>query len=540
MATYKYVINPFTGQLQRVLDTSSLSIPENLEDLSDIEFDSGTPVEGQVLTYDTTTGKWKAENPSGSEDIPVTKIYYVDSERIDSYTEDGSLNKPYKTILSANAVVSAGDTIHVLPGTYNDNITAVQGVNYYANTGDYKTSQVIMTGTFAIAVDDVYIIGFDFQSPISHAVQVLNTSIDNLHILNNRIYDAGNDPILFNSTPSVAHTNVYINNNYIEKVDGSSDSGIWFYHITGGEIKYNTILNIGYNGIIAEGIQDVIIYQNDIRSCGQSGIQIANSPSANTIVEYNYFYNCNTAHSSDKGGMAIYPNADDIKVRYNIFENNYNGFTVRDKSGSVSADVLVNYNKFINSTNYGIMNLAQGGGDLNSKWNWFGDSSGCDDDAGIINGSGDKITTNVIAEPLNNYGNRVTDIRNDSAVSGNTLKEALENLEARTKVYTFNLPSTTIANGESIQIHRFTVPSGVDIKIWSAGLSSADGTEVSGAKIQIYNEDESQEEYSTNSTFVQGDPIDTLALAGKDISIKILNDSGLAGYFNGFISITVE
>ena len=403
---------------------------KNLEDLTDIQFDSGTPTDGQVLTYDTVSGKWKAEDPSSGGDIPVTKILYVDSERIDAYTEDGSLNKPYKTITSANAVASAGDIIYVLAGTYSANITTVQGVIYYAHTGHYNTSKVIMTGTFGIAVDDVYIIGFDFQSPTSHAVQVLNTSIDNLHILKNRIYNAGNDPILFNSTPTVAHTNIYINDNYIEKVDGASDSGIWFYHVTGGEIKNNIIWTIGYNGIIADGIQNVIISGNDFRSCGQSGIQIANSPSSNTIVENNYFYNNNTASSSDKGGIAIYPNTDDLKIRYNIFDSNYNGFSVRDKVGTTNSDVLVNYNEFINSANYGIQNLAQSGGNLNAKWNWFGDSSGCDDDDGVINGTGDKITTNVVAEPFKNYGNRATDIRNDSSVSGSTVKDALDELDS--------------------------------------------------------------------------------------------------------------
>ena len=143
--------------------------------------------------------------------------------------------------------------------------------------------------------------------------------------------------------------------------------------------------------------------------------------------------------------------------------------------------------------------------------------------------------------------NKASGMDNDSSVSGDTVKDALENLdsditslEARAKVYTFNLPTTSIANGESMQIHRFTVPSGLDVKVWAAGLASEEGTSVAGAKIQIYNETDSQEEYSTNSTFVQGEPIDTLELAGKDIAIKVLNDSGLAGDFNGFISITLE
>jgi len=404
-----------------------------------------------------TNQDWEAVvTGGGGSSTPVTKIIYVDCNRIDTYIEDGSFTKPFKTITAANNVANAGCLIKVFTGTYTANITTKQGVIYYANSGDYNTSQVIMTGTFGIGVSNVSIVGFDFQSPSSHAIQVLSVSIDNLYILKNRIYNSGNDPILFNSTPEVAHTNVYINGNYIEKVDGTSDSGIWFYHVTGGEIKDNTIWNIGYNGIIADGIKDIVISGNDIRNCGQSGIQIASSEEANTIVEHNYFYGNNTSLSSDKGGMAIYPSADDLKIRHNIFDSNYNGFTVRNKAGVVSADIFINYNKFINSTNYGIMNLAQSGGDLNAKWNWFGDSSGCNDDEGIVNGTGDAITTNVVAEPIKTYGNRATDIRNDSSVTGVTVKDALDNLVEKNGISgtftTVDGKTITVSNGQITSI----------------------------------------------------------------------------------------
>ena len=96
------------------------------------------------------------------------------------------------------------------------------------------------------------------------------------------------------------------------------------------------------------------------------------------------------------------------------------------------------------------------------------------------------INTEVLNDTYEQLSNKVTSFQitpdDDHYPSEKLVKESLEILEARAKVYTFNLPSTTIANGESIQIYRFTVPSGLDIKVWSAGLSSASGTEVSGAK----------------------------------------------------------
>jgi len=64
MANFKHKLNPFTGKLQKVLDDSSLSTVENLEDLNDVEFLSGTPTDGQILTYDNASGTWQAKGPS--------------------------------------------------------------------------------------------------------------------------------------------------------------------------------------------------------------------------------------------------------------------------------------------------------------------------------------------------------------------------------------------------------------------------------------------------------------------------------------------
>jgi len=36
----------------------------NITDLFDVEFDIGTPTEGQVLTYNSVSSKWKAEDRS--------------------------------------------------------------------------------------------------------------------------------------------------------------------------------------------------------------------------------------------------------------------------------------------------------------------------------------------------------------------------------------------------------------------------------------------------------------------------------------------
>lgn len=63
----------------------------------------------------------------GAALFPTTDIYYVDKNRSDSYTETGSLDKPYKTIMSAiNSIAvlapSRYITVQIESGIYNENV----------------------------------------------------------------------------------------------------------------------------------------------------------------------------------------------------------------------------------------------------------------------------------------------------------------------------------------------------------------------------------------------------------------------------------
>ncbi|MGC3958109.1 MAG: DUF1565 domain-containing protein [Verrucomicrobiota bacterium] len=47
----------------------------------------------------------------------------------------GTLTAPYLTLAKAKAVATAGQTIHVMPGTYAENNLLKKGVNYYGEPG---------------------------------------------------------------------------------------------------------------------------------------------------------------------------------------------------------------------------------------------------------------------------------------------------------------------------------------------------------------------------------------------------------------------
>jgi hypothetical protein len=60
--------------------------------------------------------------------------------------------------------------------------------------------------------------------------------------------------------------------------------------------------------------------------------------------------------------------------------------------------ITINYNNIAaDYYDYGVSNYCDFS--INAKNNWWGDPSGPDDDAGVINGSGDRISTNIDADP---------------------------------------------------------------------------------------------------------------------------------------------
>lgn len=54
-----------SGGVKSYVDNAIPTVPDDLDDLSDVNL--GTPSDGDVLTYDSTTQKWVADEPQGGE-----------------------------------------------------------------------------------------------------------------------------------------------------------------------------------------------------------------------------------------------------------------------------------------------------------------------------------------------------------------------------------------------------------------------------------------------------------------------------------------
>lgn len=142
-------------------NTNSTLVATNVQDAIDEEDarieNFSAPISSDV-TYDNASSGLTATNVKTAIDEvdsnidaiellinQANQILYVDSNRTDTYTEDGTINKPYKTL--AGAVAVAGDKvfIRVSSGTYTENIALAGNVSMIG-MGIGKT---ILTGTIA-------------------------------------------------------------------------------------------------------------------------------------------------------------------------------------------------------------------------------------------------------------------------------------------------------------------------------------------------------------------------------------------------------
>jgi len=79
----------------------------------------------------------------------VTKLLFVDKNRTDSYTPDGSIDKPFLTIGAATAIATSGTTIKVIQGTYTEDVTLPSGVcleGFGANSLTITGNVVVSSG----------------------------------------------------------------------------------------------------------------------------------------------------------------------------------------------------------------------------------------------------------------------------------------------------------------------------------------------------------------------------------------------------------
>lgn len=422
----------------------------------------------RVISLGDPIGNKDGVNKEWVEELTtkVTKILYVDINRLDSYIENGSIIKPYKTIQAAVVVANGNVLINVAPGEYSGDIDLGLHVVGIRGSGINAT---IFTGNI--------------------------TAGDRAHSL---------DEFRIKSTGSLTITdNIFARNLHLQCAVIVSGSGFLdghnIYLAPDSGVVPLTVTSTG--GVMA----------NEISIVAQGNVHAINQSAGTIVLFHSYAKNSSLTISTinSSGGIIGLIDTSIYNVGFGIAVSMDNGGSVL--TANTLSGIVCSGNIVCGSATTYVEGL-----------NFVG--------FGALSGSA------LVYRPASR-------IDNDSLVIGNTVKDALETLDGKIpkdNVTTFSCPAITIADGENIQIYRFTTNLNAKIKIWSAGLSALGGGQLANSYIQIYNETDGQVEYQTNDRFVSGSPASELSLSQKDISIRAINGTGVAVDLHAFITITQE
>jgi len=358
---------------------------------------TGDNVTDNVL-FDPWTGKDEYEEPGENR-----TEFYVDDDAPGG--GDGSKEHPYRKIQDAIDNASAGATVYVWDGVYNESVIVDSPLTI---VGNGSAGTIIDNGNgwvhgVVIDADHVNISGFTVRNNARHGIMV-NTSSMYGNIFDNNLSGNGRSGIALVTQPGIGHMT----------------------------IRDNTISHNGNHGVMVQSATGHnIIIHNNIYSNAQRGISISKAPE-NTVEN-------NTVHGN-RFGIYLSGNCNDNVLRNNTVENNTDdGITVSGNhnrlrnntvknNGDIGIDVAGAHNTTIadsvitgnsygievrsgaenvtvhdstidGNSDYGLSAAANGGIEVNAVENWWGSDSGPHHPTANPNGTGDNITDHVLFDP---------------------------------------------------------------------------------------------------------------------------------------------
>jgi len=218
-------------------------------------------------------------------------IIYVDDDS--TYPGNGTLLWPYRYIWQGIENASAGDTIYVHSGTYDENVVIEDRPLILTGEGSGTTTINGVDSnkhTIEIDVDEVSISGFTVQNSegLDYA-SIYLYYVTNCTITNNIVSKGENGIYIVGSSKNT------ISENTIEDNDAN---GISLLMSTNNEIYNNVIQNNDNNGIylsLSSSFNE--IYQNTIRNNNRYGQYLVSS--SNNVIHHNDFVDNKEGNAKD-------------------------------------------------------------------------------------------------------------------------------------------------------------------------------------------------------------------------------------------------
>ena len=322
----------------------------------------------------------------------------------------------FGSIQDAIVSASAGDTINVAAGTYNQQITVNEDITLSGTVGE-TLIDLGSTPTYAVKLelncDGATIRNLEIINSYGIYVDSNAGGEGNVAILNNYIHD------LFVSVSPELTGGFFVNalcwpplenwtiqDNTFKNITGSLSSGLRPENMKNVVISGNIISNMGYSGILLINVDGAIISNNFVNNTVRAGIQVDSYCTRGIEITNNNVTQANTGSHSGYGGIRFYgqytpdPHGDppaEITVTDNTCSDSYNGVAVRDGEDINGRNISVNSNSFINNSNMGVYH--GGTGILDTINNWWGNISGPYHPISNPGGTGDNVSDNVTYRP---------------------------------------------------------------------------------------------------------------------------------------------
>jgi len=414
--------------------------------------------------------------------------YYVNNLGNDD-TGSGSYNMPWQTIQNGLDQLSAGDTLNIMGGTYNEKLfIEISGTSDNKIViRNHSNDTVIISG--ADIIDSEAIIEIYNQSNITiEGLSLANNEMldskgilieakcNNITIRNNKIYNinfSGNASdavteetnaqplIVFGTESQDPVMNLIIEGNEIYNCrTGYSEALAVNGNVDGFEITDNIVHDITNIGI------DII---------GHEGTSLQNDQARNGLVKGNTIYNCISDYATS-GGIYV-DGGKDLVIENNVSYHNGYGIEIGcENTGKTTSNVVVRDNLFYDNE---VCAIAIGGFDY-------------------PNGSGKVVDCDI----LNN-----TCVKNDFAVggTGEMYITYLENADIKNNIFYIS-GQDIFAYAELSQVNLV-----MDYNLYYS-LSGNFETEWNGAQYTSFSEFHSGTSSNANSLF--SDPL----LVSADVS----------------------
>jgi len=272
-------------------------------------------------------------------------------------------DQTYKTIQSAVNASSAGDTIRVYDGTYNETVTVDKSVEIRGN----GTSRTVLNITghsigFEIMASNVSIQGmWILDTSYPPHVGIYGENADNLSIQGCVLEDLFMGILLQSSTNSTVRSNTintvktghgiyFRDSRKLTAIlnDVTSENGIYLENTTGSTVTRNTLLKEGGIRLGYNSSENIIshnrIENNNNWSMGISLYRYCNDNDIlnNTIttkwtgIRMEWWCEGNIIRkntvTSNINGMQLMENSSKNTILYNIVKDNYDGIAIRSQS----------------------------------------------------------------------------------------------------------------------------------------------------------------------------------------------------------------